>query len=96
MPSTQQRAGAANAVFAAEMRAGQIELIAQEIREVRARVDRLVDRTAVDGETDRGHAAASAIARRRMVTWICRSAGVRDACLRQKRVSRARATNSLL
>ena len=35
----QQRAGAANAVLAAEMGAGQIEVVAQEIGEMGARLD---------------------------------------------------------
>ena len=36
----QHRAGAADAVFAAEMRAGQIELVADEIGEIGARLRR--------------------------------------------------------
>ncbi len=70
----QQRARAAHAVLAAEMGAGQIETVAQEIGEMGARLDRSLDGARVDDERDRGHADASLIARRSTATWMCRSA----------------------
>ena len=49
-PVDQHRARAAYAVFAAEMGAGQAERVAEEVGEMRARLDRRLDRVAVDGQ----------------------------------------------
>src|ERR1700742_3049254 len=76
----QQRAGAAHAVFTGQMRAW---------------IDRLVDRAAVDGEADRGHAVASSMARRRIATWICRSVASATPAF-DSSASAALATNSFL
>src|ERR1700742_33001 len=91
----QQRAGAAHAVFTAKMRAGQVELVAEKVRQMRAWIDRLVDRAAVDGEADRGHAVASSMARRRIATWICRSVASATPAF-DSSASAALATNSFL
>src|SRR5580698_3087353 len=91
----QQRARAAHAVFAAEMRPRQVELVAQEIRQMGAGINRLVDRASVDGEADRRHAAASSIARRKIAIWICRSTAFAMPAL-IRRASAALATNSRL
>jgi hypothetical protein len=53
----QHGAGAANAVLAAEMRAGQAALFAQKVAEMRTRLDRRLNATPVDGESDRRHRA---------------------------------------
>src|SRR5581483_7566087 len=71
----QQGAGAADAVLAADMRAGQELLLAQEIGEAGARLDHRADRGAVDREAKRLHAAASASARRSATRWTPRSIG---------------------
>ena len=62
-PSSADRAGAADALLAAGVRAGEPKLLAQEIGEMRARKNARLDRLAVDGERDvdrRGHAAPPA------------------------------------
>ncbi len=64
----QQRTGAADAMFAAEMRAREIEVIAQKVRQMRARLNGSVNLTGIDGEGDRRQAEASATARRKAVT----------------------------
>ena len=46
----QHGAGAADAVLAAEMRAGEVALLAQEVGEMRCAARRRGDRPAVDGE----------------------------------------------
>ena len=67
----QERAGAAHAVLAAEVRAGQQLALAQEVGEMRARLDRGGDRPAVDGETDGPHGRlARWTARSRATRWI--------------------------
>src|SRR6266849_6595340 len=52
------RAGAANAVLAADMRTGEQELLAQEVGEMRARGDVGLDALAVDREGDARHGAS--------------------------------------
>ena len=59
----QHRARAADAVFAAEMRTGQIEFVADEIRQIGARLGESLHRALVHGEFDHVHAAASLTAR---------------------------------
>ena len=56
-PSISHRAGAADAVLAADVGAGQQQVLAQEVGEVRARRDLGGDGLAVDGEGDAGHGA---------------------------------------
>ena len=71
----QDGAGAAHAVLAAEMRAGEPAMLAQEVAEVRARLDHRGDRPAVDRERDRRHGrntwssarATAAVAMRRSI-----------------------------
>ena len=64
-----ERARAADAVLAAEMRAGEAERVAQEIREIRARLDVGRDGLPVDGQVDRRHARlARSMARFRAAT----------------------------
>ena len=48
----QNRAGATDAVLATEMRAGQLQLLAQEISEMLARLHAPLDRPAIDGGLD--------------------------------------------
>src|SRR5204863_9758251 len=68
------RAGAADAVLAAEVRAGEQELLAQEIGQVRARGHVDLDDLAVDGEGDARHAASTwAMARRTATARSLRS-----------------------
>src|SRR5262245_51019639 len=70
------RAGAAEAVLAADMTARQAERLAQEIDQRRARVDRLADSVAVHGEVDvvdrvgvaHGRGSESCLATRRSST----------------------------
>src|SRR5258706_1851346 len=69
----QQRACPAHAVLAAEMGAGQIKTVAQEISEMGARLRRGLDRARVHGKRDPGHVEASAIARRSTTSSMCRS-----------------------
>ena len=64
----QHGAGAADAVFAAEMGTGQMQSIAQEIGEVGARLDHRLDGARIDDQRNRGHARASATARRSTAT----------------------------
>src|SRR4051812_16669347 len=72
----QDRAGAADAVLAAEMGAGQVAAFAQEIGQMRARPDRSGNRLAVDGERNLVHApAACRTARASATVWICLSRG---------------------
>ena len=52
-------AGAADAVLAAEMGAGETELLAQEVGQMDAGRDLGLDRLAVHVQPDRGHAACS-------------------------------------
>src|SRR5437660_801743 len=52
MAVDQHRAGAADAVLAAEMRAGQLQLLAQKIRQMLARLDAALERFAVQGRLD--------------------------------------------
>jgi hypothetical protein len=60
----QQRTGATHAVFAAEMRAGQQPILAQEVSQVRARRHLGDDGFAVQRQRDAAHASALARARR--------------------------------
>ena len=94
MSSSSTRAGAADAVLAAEMRAGQIELLAQEIGQMRARLDRRSTALPLTVSAIVRHCGRlAAIARRSTATWICRSSGVGHSFLRQHRVGdRARRT----
>ena len=48
----QHRAGAADAVLAAQMRAGQLQLLAQEVGEMLPRLDAPLQRLAVQGRFD--------------------------------------------
>ena len=48
----QNRAGAAHAVLAADVRAGQPEILADEIAEQQARLDLALVASAVDGDAD--------------------------------------------
>src|SRR5215218_4444524 len=57
-------ARAAHAMLAAEVGAGQALALAQEVREVCARLDLRFERAAVDGQRDLLHAAIRCIARR--------------------------------
>ena len=62
----QHGAGAAHAMFAAEVGAGEVLRLTNEIGKMRAGLDLRIDRSAVDGEQNRGHdPLARAIARRR-------------------------------
>src|SRR5205085_1323834 len=72
----QHRAGAANAVLAAEMRAGEVQRVAQEVAEMRPRLDLGGNGPSVDGERNRAHGpTASSTARLSATTWIWRSIG---------------------
>src|SRR5580700_3227274 len=82
-------------MLATQVRPRQVELVAQEIRQMGTRINRLVDRASVDGEADRRHAAASSIARRRIAIWICRSTAFAMPAL-IRRASAALAANSRL
>src|SRR4029077_4879782 len=93
----QEGARAAYAMLAAEMSAGQVEGIAQEIRKMGPRLDRCADCASVDRDQDldRVHAADSLIARRSSVVPMCRSvAFVTPALIR--RASATRASNRCL
>ena len=59
----QHGARAADAVFTAEMRTGQIEFVADEVRKVGTRFRRYLHGALVHGECDHAHAAASRTAR---------------------------------
>ena len=61
-------AGAADAVLAADVRAGEQEVLAQEVGQVRAWGHVGLDRLAVDGESDAGHAASTCAMARRTAT----------------------------
>src|ERR1700676_4344066 len=62
-------------MLAPEMGSSQVEIVPQEVGQMGAGLHRSLDRARVHGESDRGHAdAASVIARRNTVTWMCRSA----------------------
>src|SRR5581483_12122367 len=52
-------AGAADAVLAADMRAGEAQRVAQEVRQEQARLDGLAPPAAVDDDVDLDHAAPS-------------------------------------
>ena len=67
-------AGAADAMLAADMRAGQQEMLAQEVGEMRARRDLGADRFAVHGEVHRRHdACAFSTARLSAAMWMFNS-----------------------
>ena len=51
----EQRAGAADAVLAADMGAGQVVRLAQQVSEMRARLDVGAQHAAVDRQADLGH-----------------------------------------
>src|SRR5439155_20891649 len=53
------RAGAADAVLAADVRAGQPECVPEEVREQQARLHLLAVSAAVDGQLDRDHPVRS-------------------------------------
>src|ERR1700730_10094828 len=91
----QQCACPAYAMLATEMGAGQVEVIAQEIGEVGAWLDRCLHRTGIDVDPDRCHAAASSIARRSTATWMCRSAALATPALIRS-ASATRASNCRL
>ena len=59
------RARAADAVLAADVRAGKPEAVAEEVREQQARLDVLAVAAPVDGDLDLDHAAHSLRAARR-------------------------------
>src|SRR6266700_1116782 len=68
----QDRASAAHAVLAAEVRPSQVLLLAQKIGEVGPRLDRSSHASAIDGERKRLHDAnAWRKARRSAAMWIC-------------------------
>ena len=68
------RAGAADAVLAADVGAGEQQLLAQEVGQVRAGSHLGGDRLAVDGEGDAGHASSACwMARRTAVACSLRS-----------------------
>ena len=56
------RAGAADAVLAADVRPGKAESVADEIREEEARLDDLAVAAAVDRKLDRDHALTPSVA----------------------------------
>ena len=64
----EHRAGAANAMLAAEMRPGEVQLLANEIGEMGARLDRASDLLAVHRQRDFAHCSACAAARRKVTT----------------------------
>ena len=66
-------AGAANAMLAAQVGAGEALVFAQEIRQMGARLDFRGDRLAVDDEVKGVHAVASAMARRNATACIWNS-----------------------
>ena len=76
----QHRAGAANAVLAAEMRAGQLQLLPQEIRQMLARLDAPLQRLAVQGRFDLDLFVADQIE-------LAHAAALSDKPLRTRRVS---------
>ena len=52
-------ARAAHAVLAADVRAGESEVVAEEVRQQQTRLDRIALRAAVDGDLDLDHVALS-------------------------------------
>ena len=71
-----ERAGAADAVLAADMGAGKVVRLAQQVSEMRARLDLGAQRAAVDRQADLAHRpAARSTARRRATTCVWRSSG---------------------
>ena len=58
-PVHPHRARAADAVLAADVRAGEPERVPEEVGGEQARLDHLAVAAAVDGDFDRGHAASS-------------------------------------
>ena len=85
-------AGAADAVLAAEMGAGEIELLAHEVGEMRARRDGPGHFGAVDAERERTHATPSPLCARTMAR---RSAATCSACDSSERCGAASFTASL-
>ena len=67
----EKRAGTAHAVLATEVRAGEVERITHEVRELRPRLDARRNDFPVDRHVDRLHARrARSMARFRATTWI--------------------------
>ena len=83
----QQGTGAANAVLATKMRAGQPLVLAQEIGEVRTRFDLGRDGGAIHGQCDPGQAPASASTRRSVVSCMWRCTSFRPSMARNARVA---------
>src|SRR5215217_3733800 len=93
-PVDQNGAGAAHPVLAAEMSAGEIAVLTDEIREMRTRLDLGLDRAAVYSHGNAGHADdVRATARLSAATCIWRSIG--SARPRRRRRSSARLASKL-
>ena len=73
------RAGAADAVLAADMRAPQSQLMAQEVRQQQPRLHQLAAEPAVDLDRDRDHGASNAF---RQARPTARSTRTRVSCFR--------------
>src|SRR5262249_36279750 len=70
----QDRAGAAHAMLASDMRSGQRMSLAQQIGQAGARLDVGLEGATVDDKADSRHCiCARSTARRRATTWIWRS-----------------------
>ena len=71
------RAGAADAVLAADVGAGEPEAVPEEVGQEQPRLDVLADDLAVDGQRDLGHAARSQAAQRRSTSVPVKCGGRR-------------------